>query len=41
MPIHEDRHNRFNYLLYIYMLLTKDKTDYTGLEYEVVEKIKM
>lgn len=40
LPVHEDRHNRFNYLYYIYMLRTKDKTDFSGLEYEVMNKIK-
>lgn len=38
--MHDGRHNRFNYLYYIYMLRTKDKTEFSGLEYEVMNKIK-
>lgn len=40
LPVHDGRHNRFNYLYYIYMLRTKDKTEFSGLEYEVMNKIK-
>lgn len=40
MSIHDDRHNRFNYLYYIYMLRTKDESEYTGLEYLVMNKVR-
>ena len=38
---HTNKHLIWNYLYYIYCLKKKDETDYTGIEYEIINKVNI
>lgn len=37
---HIEKHHLWYYVFYKYCLELKDQTDYTGIEYDITEKIK-